>query len=767
MLPQPERQASQQTAGERTGPIAQVAIAQPLDRLYSYSVPDEMVGVVKPGCRVRVPLGRSNRPATGFCISVSNETWLTTLKPISQVLDDSPLLDEHLLELGRWISRYYACPLGLTLDAMVPAAVKAARGKSRFARWLGPKAETPDHEPLRALLRSLGPAQKRLAEVLAASENPITVRDLLARAGCTAGPLRALVRNGLVEITDQPDADAEAELLLGTESPAEPPFELNEDQARALASIEPLLRQPAFRVFLLFGVTGSGKTEVYIRAIRQVVASGRQALLLVPEIALTTQTVQRLTSRLPAMVVLHSGLTESQRAKAWHLIAAGKAKVVVGTRSAVFAPCPDLGLIVIDEEQEPSYKNVQAPRFHCRDVAIKRAQLLGIPVVLGSATPSLETWLNAHHLDHYELLRLPKRVRDLPLPAVTVVDMRLEHRARPGIHLLGRLMEKHLRETLDRGEQAVLLLNRRGYASYIFCASCGRRIVCPRCRVNMVFHSTAGQARCHYCGCHFPVPDRCPAPGCGHKLVRFGMGTQRVEEELKRKFPDARISRVDSDAVSRPAEFARILSDFESGRVNVLIGTQMVAKGLDFPFVSFVGVVSADTALALPDFRAAERTFQLVTQVAGRAGRAERPGTVVVQTFAADLVAVRAAVRHDYEQFARSELASRKRMRLPPYWRLTRILLADRRREKVRTAAEDLARQLDPLLAAAPDQADIIGPQPSPIERMRDKWRYDVLLRTSTARAMMAVLDKVRSQGLLQKLPVQQVTVDVDPVSLA
>ncbi len=706
---------------------------------------------------MKVPLGRNNRLVEGYCVQVSSDGWTSTLKSVGELLDPQPILSGHMIELGTWIARYYGCSLGLTLDAMAPAGIKTGRSAPtvRCAAWTGPAEAPPD----------LPAAQKRLAEILLQSaRNELPVTALLLAGSCTSAPLAGLRRKGLVRLFDQVNPSAGQELL----SPAatsDPAYTLNKDQERAYKKACVALEAAKFRVMLLYGVTGSGKTEVYIRAIRECLAAGRQALLLVPEIGLTTQTVSRLAGRLPSLVGLHSGLSDGQRALAWRLIASGQAKVVVGTRSAIFAPCPHLGLIVIDEEQEGSYKNMQAPRFHSRDVAIKRAQLLGIPILLGSATPSLETWLNAHQLPHYDLLRLPSRVKGLPLPAVSVVDMREEHRQRSGIHLLSRLLEQKLGETLARKEQAVLLLNRRGYASYIFCASCGRRVVCPRCKVNMVFHQGTDQAVCHYCNSHFPIPTKCPAPGCGHKLVRFGMGTQRVEAELREKFPQARIARVDSDVMGKSAALAALLSDFEAGRLDVIIGTQMVAKGLDFPFVSFVGVVSADTSLALPDFRATERTFQLVTQVSGRAGRADVPGTAVVQTFASDLVAIKAALHHDYERFAHAELASREKMRFPPYWRLTRILLEDRRLARVRQESQRLAGEAHSCLAGLPDPADLIGPQSAPIEKVRDRYRYDVLLRARTARSMQAWLDRLRTNKALD-LKVERVTLDVDPVSL-
>ncbi len=756
-LPDPQRLAP--SPPQSDAPVASIALVQRVDRVYSYTVPPELTATLQPGCRVRVPLGKQNRLAEGYCVQVTGGAWKSTLKPIAEQLDPLPLLSCHMLELGTWIARYYACSLGLTLDVMVPAGVKADTGLPtiRCAAWTGPA------EP--SLLDDLPPAQRKCARVLQAiAPQSLPVATLLAQAGCTAAPLKSLVTKGLVSLTEQPDASIESQLLSPTAT-TDPSYGLNEDQEKAYRKASAAVQAARFHVMLLYGVTGSGKTEVYIRAIRDCLAAGKQALLLVPEIGLTTQTVSRLAGRLPNLLGLHSGFSDSQRARAWQLIGSGRAQVIVGTRSAVFAPCPNLGLVVIDEEQESSYKNMQAPRFHSRDVAIKRAQLLGAPVILGSATPSLETWLNAHQMPHFELIRLPNRVKGLPLPAVHVVDMREEHRQRQGIHLLSRLMEQKLGEALGRKEQAVLLLNRRGYASYIFCASCGRRVVCPRCKVNMVFHQAAQQAVCHYCNSHFPVPTKCPAPGCGHKLVRFGMGTQRVEAEIREKFPAARVARVDSDVMNKSAAFAKLLADFETGQLDVIIGTQMVAKGLDFPFVSFVGVVSADTSLSLPDFRAAERTFQLVTQVAGRAGRSETPGSAVVQTFASDLMAIKAALHHDYERFAHAELTSRQNMRFPPYWRLTRVLLEDRRLSRVREESERLARETHSCLSSLPDGADLIGPQPAPVERVRDRYRYDVLLRAKTAHSMQALLDRLRAKKAFD-LKVERVTLDIDPVSL-
>ncbi|MBK8267010.1 MAG: primosomal protein N' [Planctomycetes bacterium] len=545
----------------------------------------------------------------------------------------------------------------------------------------------------------------------------------------------------------------------------EPTFELNEDQRAAVDQLDACLEKSEFSVQVLFGVTGSGKTEVYISAIRKAIAMGRQAIMLVPEIALTTQTVRRLQQRFSRVATIHSSMSASQRSRTWAAVASGEIPVVIGTRSAVFAPCPRLGLIIVDEEAEPSYKSQSAPRYHTRDAAVKRGQIEGIPVVLGSATPSLETWLNVQRRRHYRLLRLPRRVRGLAMPAMHLVDMNEEHRARPGVHMLSRAMERGLEETLSRGEQSVVLLNRRGYASYLHCAKCRQVLSCPHCSVRMVFHASTKQAHCHYCMRTLLVPQRCQNLGCDGTMVKFGLGTQRVEEEIGRRFPSSRVRRIDSDIMQTSADYADLLGAFERKEFDVLVGTQMVAKGLDFPFVSFVGVVSADTAMGLDDFRSEERKFQLVLQVAGRSGRAETGGSVVVQTFAADTAPIQHAVKGDFEGFARQELDRRKAMGLPPWTRMIRMILADGHVTKVRRAAEGLAERARELLAKQQIAVEIMEPKAASIARIRDLYRFDVLMIFQTADALMRAIAVMKDEGLLRPR-VKSMAVDVDPVSL-
>lgn len=743
----------------KTGPVATVAPIAPIDETYTFRIPPELVDRIEAGQRLNVPLGKRNRLAEAFCVAIDEGPWDSTLKAIDSVVDERSFLTPELLALGQWISRYYACPLGRTLSAMVPQAVRKQAGyrDRQLVRLTKPLDE------IDATSARIGPKQRAILRRLAEGVEPIDRAHLLADAGASPATLRSLQERAWITIEHQRQPRSAPMFDLPRR---EPEFELNEDQESALVRIKEMITAGPFGVTLLFGVSGSGKTEVYIRAMRHVLEAGRQVIMLVPEIALTTQMVQRLASRFENVAVIHSGLTGVERSLTWAAIRSGEKRVVIGTRSAVFAPCPNLGLIVVDEEQDASYKNLQAPRFHVRDVAIKRAQARSISLILGSATPSLEMWHNCSRRSDYVRIDLPRRVRNLPMPKVTVVDMNDEYQERRGFTVLSRLMERRLRETLDRGQQAVVLMNRRGYANWLFCPSCKLRVRCPNCNVNMVVHAARRQVVCHYCSRREAVPERCPNVSCGGTLVQFGTGTQRVEERLRQVFPNVRLMRVDSDTMRHEREYRRVVSAFEAREIDVLVGTQMLAKGLDFPFVSFVGVVSADTALAVPDFRAGERLFQLVTQVAGRSGRGDVPGEVVVQTLSPETPALRAAIRHDYKAFVKDELAMRRRTRFPPFTRLTRIVLSDRRERRVREAAKTLGETIAAALADfAPDTGEVLGPQPCILARLRGLYRYELLIRFPSAPAMQQVLDGLRGRKLLTA-KVTSLVIDVDPVSL-
>lgn len=744
---------------QRRALVAEVAPIIPVERAYSFVVPENLAGALSPGQRVQVPLGKSGRLVPGFVLSIDEKPWDTTLRPLDSLLDSESYLTPELIELGRRIARHYACPLGRTLKAITPQAVRRRSGlvTVRYAEL----AQTPAE--IRATAGRLTAQREALLETLAQAPAPVPVTALLEQTEVSTGVLRGLTKLGHVRILERKEIRETPEFDLPAQ---EPNFELNPHQQEALDAIGARIDASDFSVTLLFGVSGSGKTEVYIRAMRRVLGQGRQALLLVPEIVLTTQLVRRLASRFERVAVNHSGLTDAQRSVIWRQIARGEKNVIIGTRSAVFAPCPDLGLICVDEEQESSYKNLQAPRFHVRDVAIMRGHQRGIPVVLGSATPSLESWHNSEIRSHYHRLVIPQRVKSLPMPKVHVLDMAEEPLINGRPPVLSRLLEQFLGQTLEQGEQAVILMNRRGYASRVFCPRCHTRLECPHCNVGLVVHAASGQAVCHYCRTRITPPTICPTVGCGGKLLRIGAGTQRVEDVVTQLFPQARICRVDSDTVYHRAQYQRVVDDFESRRTDILVGTQMIAKGLDFPFVSLVGVINAEPIALARDFRAQERLFQLITQVAGRAGRAETAGTVVVQTMTPESYALAAAVQHDFEAFAQRELQIRKRVGLPPFRRLTRLTLSHPREEGAAREAATIAEQVRAVAEELKLAGfELCGPSPCALPRLRGKYRYELLLFTHDAPGMHRLLNRLRQESKL-KPKTATLIVDVDPVSL-
>ena len=742
----------------RQVPLASVIPVIPIDKTYTFAVPDEMVNHLTRGQRVRVPLGKSRRLVEGFILDLSQGQWNNSLQYMESIVEPQSWLGDELLTLGRWMAEYYGSPLGQVLASMVPPAVRKQSG-FRTVRLIQ-LAQPIDQISTTA---RLGQKQRLLLESLSKYDTPIDAADILREAGCSTATLRSAVKRGWVleQVVKQPADSPNFDEPLQTRT-----FTLNEEQETAINTIASHLSNHTFRVLLVYGVSGSGKTEVYIESMKRVLSQGQQVIVLVPEIALTTQLVHRFACRFTDVAVIHSGLTGVKRSLTWNAIRSGEKKVIIGTRSAVFAPCPDLGLIVVDEEQEPSYKNQQTPRFHARDVAIKRAQLLNIPILLGSATPSLETWFNCEHKTHYEKLHLSHRIAGLSLPDVEIVDMRDEEKTRPGYHLLSRLLEKRLGETIAGNQQAILLLNRRGYASVLFCPRCKNRVLCHRCHASLVLHQATDQVRCHHCYFSMPVPSTCADPSCNTKLVRFGIGTERLEEEIRRKFPQARLRRVDSDTMLRTDDYESVVRDFEARAFDIMLGTQMIAKGLDFPNVSLVGVISADTGLHHPDFRANERTFQLLTQVAGRAGRAQAGGRVVVQTLMSDLPAIQTARQHDYEAFADVELESRHRLRLPPFARIVRWILSDPAETQAQLAGEQFVKTLREVIETLDcEGADVLGPFPSPLERLRRMYRYDVLLRTISVEQRQTLLQHLRQNRKLRAKVKRQV-IDVDPISL-
>lgn len=741
--------------------MAEVAPVAPVFKTYSFAVPDQLADRIALGHRVQVPVGRRGNLAAGFVIGLDRRTWDSPLRPIDSLVDDASYLSPDLVLLAREMSVHYHCPLGRTLKAITPEAVRRGRGLRRVS-YVRPAWTL---EQIEAAGKRVNPARRTVLELLTGGPSAIGIHELSQRASVSRTLIRKMAADGLLALEVRDEEADDAETPPGAAE--EPQFRLNADQQTAIEAIEQDLSASAFRVILLFGVSGSGKTEIYIHAIRRVLAAHRQAILMVPEIVLTTQLAQRLARRLPRVAILHSGLTEAARSRMWRQIAAGERDVVIGTRSAVFAPCPDLGLIVVDEEQEPSFKNLQAPRFHVRDAAIMRAKQRNIPVVLGSATPSVEIWHRSQRREDHRLLTLPQRIRDLPMPQVHIMDMDQESAEMKRPVILSRILEKLLRETLDRGEQAILLMNRRGYATRVYCAACRTPITCPNCNVNLVVHSAGSFSVCHYCRLHVPIPRVCSVVTCGGRLVFQGMGTQKIERALAETFPTARVRRVDSDTMRRRQDYELVVSEFEKRQIDVLVGTQMIAKGLDFPFVSFVGVFEAG-ASAFGDFRAHERLFQLITQVAGRAGRADVPGKVVVQVNGeTNSPALQHALAHDYESFAREELAIREQVGWPPFRRVARAVLSHQREQTAADAAEALAAAARAAIARFDlSNADVLGPSPCLLSRIRGKYRHDLLLRTRGTSDLRRLLQHLEESGGL-RIKAATLVLDVDPVDLA
>lgn len=764
---------------------AHVALPLPLADPYTYRIPATLADRALPGARVVVPV--RTRELVGIITAIEVPAPAMTARDVLATPDDSPALPAMMLALADRLSHYYGAPLGLMLHAMLPAAlwghssvdvvlvggpVRVGGTAEQLVRWLhdrGGRAamqtasramkrplwdvvdrlqrvgvvaldvQRPDTsggiatvrvaalvgDPLSLIQRDAGfrraPKQRLLYEVLEARGGHAVVADLLAVAGVTEVPLKALVSSGLVQIElAETSRDPFADL---PHSP--PPPHLTADQRAALTLLEVL---PPGESALLFGVTGSGKTLVYLERIRELIASGRGAIILVPEIALTPQTVSRVRAVFgDDVAVLHSALSDGERADAWRALRRGERRVAVGARSAVFAPVQNLGVIVLDEEHETSYKNGETPRYHARTVAAMRARLEGATLILGSATPSLETWAGLAHRGR--VVRLPERIAGRPMPPVDLIDLRsaLQVRGAAGLPWSQQL-DDGITATLARGEQVLLLLNRRGWAAFVQCRECGEVVNCPRCSISLTVHRQPAELRCHYCDHRQPVPNKCPV--CGGDASRpLGAGTQQLEELVAARFPEARLARMDLDTTSGKWAHHRILERVGRGEVDILLGTQMIAKGIDFPNVTLVGVVDADTALHLPDFRAAERTFQLIAQVAGRTGRGPKGGRVLVQTRQPTHPALEFASRHDAEGFLEAEIVARQSPVYPPHVAIANIILSGPDRQAVSSRAMQVAEWCERVVAHNELPLIVLGPAPCPIERIKDRWREHLLLK--------------------------------------
>lgn len=725
--------------------IADIAVNAPLKQLFSYRIPGELAEAAKVGTRVKAPFGR--RKVTGFLLQLRQGTS-EGLKEIDAVLDEQPLLNPELIRLLRWAADYYCHPIGQVIRNALPGALGSDKTTTKILF-------EPVYSALPCEDLPRGKKQRELLDIIRSQEE-ITLSQLREKISSPHAALQKLVEQGFLQ---QRERERQRDPFLHEKLPDDKCLTLNNDQKIAVDAIHSALTERKFKPFLLQGITGSGKTEVYLRAVEGALQQQQQALILVPEIALTPQLVARFRARFePAgakLAVLHSGLSDGERYDAWRRIANNKADIVIGARSAIFAPLQRPGLIIVDEEHETSYKQSEGFRYNARDLALVRGQQQHCSVVLGSATPSLASYYRSEQ-GVIQRLTLPKRAHSGRLPAVELVNLADET---PAGTLANPLIEA-LQKTLENREQALLLLNRRGFAPFLLCTDCGTSFHCPNCEITLTFHQHEHQLRCHYCDYTESPPQLCPQCN-GANIEPEGSGTERLEQELAGLFPGARIARMDRDTTTRKGAHQKLIDKMMNNEIDILLGTQMIAKGHDFPGVSLVGVIGADSLLNFPDFRAAERSFTLLTQVAGRAGRASGGGHVLIQTYNPEHYALTCAAEQNYEEFYQLELPFRQELGYPPCGHLIHLVLSGNQQQRVKQQAEQLAA----LLMPESDQVELLGPSPCPLARLRGKSRYQLLLKANDRAPLRRILKFVE---LVEKKLLNGVglSIDVDPVDM-
>ncbi|RFU63332.1 primosomal protein N' [Peribacillus glennii] len=797
--------------------IASVVVdvpAKQTDREFDYSIPGKWEHIVQPGMRVIVPFGP--RMVQGFITALKNDSNVKKIREVKEILDLEPVLNEELLKLGSWLTEETMCFRITALQAMLPAALKAKyekvlristgreehleatvqalfknkdmiswkdvlesdhaallqkhvrKGNLEVMYFVKDKLKKKTVRVIQPLLNKEGledyagilpPNARKQYEVLHHFINhpdKIQLRELLEDVRVSNAVVKALIDKGiLAEKEEEIYRDPyENRVFKQTE-----PFILTQEQADALRPVKKSIHDNSHAVFLLYGVTGSGKTEIYLQAIDDVIKKGEEAIMLVPEISLTPQTVKRFKERFGNLVaVMHSGLSIGEKYDEWRKIHRKEVKVVVGARSAIFAPFENLGIIIIDEEHESSYKQEETPRYHAREVAIERAKHHNCPVILGSATPALESFARAKK-NVYKLLTLSKRMNESKLPRVDIVDMREELR-NGNRSMFSKTLFSKLTDRLEKGEQTVLLLNKRGHSSFVMCRSCGLVTNCPNCDISLTYHRYNDSLKCHYCGHEERMPQACPE--CGSDHIRFfGTGTQKVEEELAKILPEARVIRMDVDTTSKKGSHERLLNAFQEGHADILLGTQMIAKGLDFPNITLVGVLSADTMLHLPDFRSSEKTFQLLTQVSGRAGRHELPGEVVIQTYTPEHYSIELSGLQDFDVFYEREMYIRRQSHYPPYYYLALINVSHEDLMKAVAVTEKITKY---LTASLSPEAIILGPVASPISRINNRYRYQCLIKykrePELKKQLRTVLEHYQQETAQNLL---QISIDMNP----
>jgi len=735
---------------------ARVVVNIPVNKVFHYSIPEEIRDRIDVGSLVNVPFGR--RYLTGYCVGFAGKSDVQNIKDIKSVTDKNISVDDGMLRITKWISDYYCCSWGEALDAVMPVGVKNSLTAKpvKFAK-LVEDASGAEDEIDRIAKKS--PAQARILRALTEINNELSVKDLLSIAKANRSSLSKLEERNLVVIRTFSSSSSETKenkhvILKDVARP-----DLSDEQQKAVDVIDTKLKEHSFNVILLQGVTGSGKTEVYLRAIELAVSLGLCSIVLVPEIALTPQTIRYFKTRFENVAVMHSNLLESDRKQQWQSIKNGKVNVVVGTRSAIFAPVKRLGVVIVDEEHEGTFKQENSPRYNGRDVGIMRAMYNDALVILGSATPSLESYYNAVR-EKYTHVLMKKRIGKMVVPRVDIVDMAKEASQTKRFCYISRHLERSMRKALLEDGQIILFLNRRGFAPFINCRKCGFVLKCKNCDITLTYHKITNNMVCHYCYREQPAPKDCP--DCAMPDIKYqGFGTERVEEEIKRKFPDQIVLRMDSDTMKKRGSHEKAFAEFENGKANILLGTQMIAKGLDFANVTLVGVISADTTLNIPDFRSSERTFQLLAQVSGRAGRGVKEGLVIIQAFNTKHYSIQHALKTDYEGFAMEELSFRKQLNYPPYGRIIRILFMGKVEENVKERAKVLTNKLKCYGREKGLTVDILGPAQASVSRIKNKFRWHTILKAPKSCPIHSIIDYISSD-----LPLSggvQSIVDVDP----
>jgi len=800
--------------------IASVIVDVPTkqtDKTFDYLIPEEWIGTIQPGMRVVVPFGPRN--IQGFVMDIIAESKFKKLREIIEPMDLEPVLNHELLELGDWLTENTLCFKISAFQVMLPAALKAKyekkvklasngrvsdlplnlqdmftnngmvkweeaistgivpvlqreaakhnleviyevkeRVRKKQMKFIRPLVSLEELKEEAKRLSARAEKQKQVLHYFVENFDAIELRKLTAEINTTSSTIKTLIDKQLLtefelEVYRDPYENRSFERTK--------PLPLTSSQQTAIEPILDSIENQKHEVFLLYGVTGSGKTEIYLQSIQEVIEKGKEAIVLVPEIALTPQMVNRFKGRFGDLVaVLHSGLSAGEKYDEWRKIQRKEVKVVVGARSAIFAPFENLGIIIIDEEHETSYKQEEMPRYHARDVAVQRAKTYNCPVVLGSATPSLESFARAQK-KVYQLLSLPSRMNNQSLPSVDIIDMREELREGNRSMFSRKLFEK-LQDRIEKKQQSVLFLNKRGHSSFVMCRDCGYVMNCPYCDISLTYHRVNEQMKCHYCGYETSVPSNCPE--CSSEYIRyFGTGTQKVEEELGKILPEARIIRMDVDTTGRKGAHERLLKDFQDGKADILLGTQMIAKGLDFPNITLVGVLSADTMLHLPDFRASEKTFQLLTQVSGRAGRHKLPGEVVIQTYTPEHYSVELAGTQDYDLFYQREMMIRKTHHYPPFYYLSLITISHEQLITVVSATEKIVTYVRSQLSK---EAVVLGPAASPIPRINNRYRYQCLIKYKREPNMTKTLKTILDQYQMDTKSGLLVSIDVNPFIL-